>query len=171
MYESEDNYTVCFSKQLDNVMLSEFQRFISDCDYENDQVLEVFNSIYKSRRSFDAESSYDECHLLLWALYQAFGEFELEGQFREIGHPPGCRYEIELHFRVNDTKYFELEIETILSHDEEELEELLDGPHDSEECGERQTDLEMRETYLSTNGNMEELTRKMLADMLMSAQP
>ena len=100
-----------------------------------------------------------------------FPEFELEGQFREIDHPPGCRYEIELHFQVNDSKDFELEIETILSHDEKNPEDLIDNAHDSEECVERQTDLEMREYYISTNGNMEEFTRKMLADLLMSAQP
>lgn len=171
MFESEDTYTVCLSKQLDNAMLSEFQRFISDCDYENDQVLEVFNNIYKTRQSFDAVSSYDECHLLLWALYQAFGEFDLEGQFRETDHPPGCRYEIELHFQVDDSKEFELEIETILTHDEENPEDVLDNAYDSEECAGRQAALEIEESYISTSGNMDDFTRKMFADLLMSAQP
>jgi hypothetical protein len=118
-------------------MLAEFHRLINDCEYMNDHVLAAFQNIYKAKVTFEAESSYDECHLLIWALYQAFGEFELDAQFREIDHPPGCLYETELHFQVDSSDYFEMEIDTSLSRDEENAEGQIEAEFDSEECLEK----------------------------------
>jgi hypothetical protein len=170
MYDSLDKYTVRFTRQLDNNMLDEFHRLICDCEYMNDHILGAFQDIYQVKVTFEAESSYDECHLLLWLLYQAFGEFELSGHFKEIDHPPGCWYETELQFQVDGSGYFELEIDISLSWDEENAKELDDYESD-EECLAKNDNLEIAEEYLSTEGNMEELDRRTLADFLMSTQP
>lgn len=170
MYDSLDKYTVRFTRQLDNNMFAEFHRLICDCEYMNDHILAVFGNIYQARVTFEAESSYDECHLLLWALHQAFGEFEVNGYFKEIDHPPGCWYQTELHFQVDGSGYFELKIDTSLAQDEDKADELIDFEND-EECLEKKDNLEIAEQYLTTEGNMAELNRRSLADMLMSVQP
>ena len=171
MYDSLDRYTVRFTRQLESTMFTEFHRLISECEYMNDHILGAFQDIYKAKVTFEAESSYDECHLLLWLLHQAFGEFELDGQFKEIDHPPGCWYQTELHFQVDASKYFELEIETSLSRDQDKMVDPIDDEDGSNECLEKKAILEVSEQYLTTEGNMAELNRRSLADMLMSVQP
>lgn len=166
MYESLDKYTIYFTRQLDESMINEFRRLIDESDCENHNAVFAIQNVFQTKTTFESVSSYEECHLLLWSLYQAFGEFELECCFVEEEHPVGCWYETELNFQVDSSGYFELEIETSLANDEDIPDEMIDDEEESEECLDKLTALDEVGKYLSAEGSMEKFTPDMLREML-----